>query len=137
MNLCKSVKSADKYLPTCRSTCVTLGRTCLKALGVIISLGTILGEVFFVENVSIKNIRFQVWVFENAQTAKNTAIIFTPTVTIKSTPAESGNNLFVLHEGAKVEILNEQRDLTKTDWCEIRISDGNRGWVRKQDLETI
>ena len=72
-----------------------------------------------------------------AQTAKNTAIIFTPTVTIKSTPAESGNNLFVLHEGAKVEILNEMRDLNKVDWCEIRISDGNRGWVRKVDLETI
>lgn len=63
-------KSADEYLPTCRSTCVTLGRTCLKALGVISSLGTILGEVFFVENVSRKNIRFQAWVFGNAQTTK-------------------------------------------------------------------
>ena len=73
----------------------------------------------------------------SAQTAKNTAIIFTPTVTIRSTPAESGNNLFVLHEGAKVEILNELSDLNKVDWCEIRISDGNRGWVRKADLETI
>lgn len=89
--------------------------------------------VFFITLISF-SMGYQL---RNAQTSKNTAIIFTPTVTIKSTPAESGNNLFVLHEGAKVEILNELRDLTKTDWCEIRISDGNRGWVRKQDLETI
>ena len=73
----------------------------------------------------------------NAQTANKTAIIFTPTVTVRSTPAESGNNLFVLHEGAKVEILSEMSDISKMEWCEIRIADGNKGWVKKQDLEKI
>jgi len=97
-------------------------------------LGFTIGVIAFFMAITSFSMGYQL---RRAQTAKNTAIIFTPTVTIKSTPAESGNNLFVLHEGAKVEILNEMRDLNKVDWCEIRISDGNRGWVRKVDLETI
>lgn len=101
---------------------------------IIRKIGFTIGVVVFFMAVISFAMGYQL---RKAQTAKNTAIIFTPTVTIKSTPAESGNNLFVLHEGAKVEILNELRDLNKTDWCEIRISDGNRGWVRKQELETI
>jgi tetratricopeptide (TPR) repeat protein len=69
---------------------------------------------------------------KEAQTANNTAIIYSPTVTVKSSPSESGNNLFILHEGSKIEILDKV-----SDWCEIKIADGNRGWVKKTDLETI
>jgi tetratricopeptide (TPR) repeat protein len=67
-----------------------------------------------------------------AQQAKNSAIIFTPSVTLKSSPSESGNNLFILHEGTKVEILDDAGD-----WREIRIADGNRGWIKISDIETI
>jgi tetratricopeptide (TPR) repeat protein len=67
-----------------------------------------------------------------AQQAKNSAIIFTPSVTLKSSPSESGNNLFILHEGTKVEILDEAGE-----WREIRIPDGNRGWIRNSEIETI
>jgi tetratricopeptide (TPR) repeat protein len=69
---------------------------------------------------------------KEAQTASNTAIIYSPTVTVKSSPSESGNNLFILHEGSKIEILDKV-----SEWCEIKIADGNRGWVKRTDLETI
>lgn len=97
-------------------------------------LGFTLGIVCFV----VAGISFTMgYELNRALTARNTAIIFTSAVTVKSTPAESGNNLFVLHEGSKVQILSEMRDISKVDWCEIRIADGNKGWIKKTDLETI
>ena len=60
------------------------------------------------------------------------AIVFAPSVTIKSSPDDSGNNLFILHEGIKVRIENKIGD-----WCEVRIADGNKGWMRMDDLRII
>ncbi|MDR0714999.1 MAG: tetratricopeptide repeat protein [Bacteroidales bacterium] len=60
------------------------------------------------------------------------AIVFAPSVTVKSSPDNSGNNLFVIHEGIKVQITDQIGE-----WCEIRIADGNRGWMRAKDLTII
>lgn len=35
---------------------------------------------------------------------RNEAIVLAPSVTVRSTPSESGTSLFILHEGRKVEI---------------------------------
>jgi tetratricopeptide (TPR) repeat protein len=69
---------------------------------------------------------------KHMQTANNTAIIFASPVTLKSAPAESGTNLFVLHEGTKVEILDKVGE-----WRWVRIADGNRGWIKMSDIVTI
>ena len=60
------------------------------------------------------------------------AIVFAPSVTIKSSPDDSGNNLFILHEGIKVRIEDQIGE-----WCEVRIADGNKGWIRISDLKII
>ena len=60
------------------------------------------------------------------------AIVFAPSVTIKSSPDDSGNNLFILHEGIKVRIEDQIGE-----WCEVRIADGNKGWMRISDLKVI
>jgi tetratricopeptide (TPR) repeat protein len=65
-------------------------------------------------------------------TRHNTAIVFAPTVTVKSSPNESGTNLFVLHEGVKVEIKEELNG-----WANIKLLDGNSGWIKKEVLEKI
>ena len=57
------------------------------------------------------------------------AIIVSPSVTIKSSPDDSGTELFQLHEGTKVEIIDQLGE-----WKEIRLSDGNFGWLRMEDL---
>ena len=63
-------------------------------------------------------------------TKHNQAIILTPSVTIKSSPdAESGTDLFLLHEGTKVTISDELGD-----WREVVLSDGNSGWLKETDL---
>ncbi len=60
------------------------------------------------------------------------AVIFSPVVNGKSSPDDSGTDLFVLHEGTKVTIEDEVGD-----WYEIRLSDGNKGWVPGNSLEII
>jgi len=60
------------------------------------------------------------------------AIIFSPVVSGKSSPDVSGTDLFVLHEGTKVTIEDEVGV-----WYEIRLSDGNKGWVPSNSLEVI
>lgn len=61
------------------------------------------------------------------------AIIMTPSVTVKSTPNESGTELFIIHEGRKVTI----KDSSMKEWKEILLEDGNVGWVKTTDLEII
>ncbi|WP_075590083.1 tetratricopeptide repeat protein [Labilibacter marinus] len=65
-------------------------------------------------------------------TNRNTAIIFEPSVSIKSSPSAGGTDLFILHEGTKVEILEEVQG-----WNRIEISDGNDGWLPSSTIETI
>lgn len=60
------------------------------------------------------------------------AIIFSPTVTVKASPDVSGTDLFVIHEGLKVRITNQLNN-----WTEIRLEDGNSGWVQNSVLEKI
>jgi tetratricopeptide (TPR) repeat protein len=59
-------------------------------------------------------------------------IIFSPTVNGKSSPDNSGNDLFVIHEGAKVTVGEKVGE-----WYEIRISDGNKGWVPSNCLQRL
>jgi tetratricopeptide (TPR) repeat protein len=63
---------------------------------------------------------------------KSTAIIFTPTVTVKSSPNENSVDLFVIHEGTKVYIT----DLVE-GWSEVRLGNGNVGWVRTETYRSI
>ena len=60
------------------------------------------------------------------------AIISSPLVSGKSSPDNSGTDLFVLHEGTKVSIGDEVGE-----WYEIRLSDGNKGWVPVKSLNII
>jgi tetratricopeptide (TPR) repeat protein len=60
------------------------------------------------------------------------AIVMSPTVTVRSSPADSGTQLFTLHEGTKVKIRS-----TLGAWMEIELSDGNVGWMPAADLEVI
>jgi len=60
------------------------------------------------------------------------AILFSPTVTIKSSPDQSGTDIFVLHEGSKVTILS-----TLGTWSEIELIDGNIGWLETKHIRTI
>lgn len=69
----------------------------------------------------------------NFKQTHTSGIIVSPAVTVKSTPADNGNDLFVLHEGSKVEIL----DSSLKEWCEVSIADGKVGWIPKKSFDLI
>jgi hypothetical protein len=60
------------------------------------------------------------------------AIVFSPTITVKSSPDASGTDLFLLHEGTKVSIKS-----TLGEWKEIELEDGNIGWMPGKDVQII
>ncbi len=64
---------------------------------------------------------------------RSSAIIMQPSVTVRSTPSESGTGLFVLHEGRKVDV----KDNSMIGWKEIRLEDGKVGWVPAAAIEVI
>jgi tetratricopeptide (TPR) repeat protein len=72
--------------------------------------------------------------YQNYRNVKNEtdAIIFAPTVTIKSSPDEKSIDLFVLHEGTKVQLLDQIGT-----WFEIKIANGSIGWLPSSSVERI
>jgi hypothetical protein len=60
------------------------------------------------------------------------AIIFTPSITVKSSPTNSAVDLFVIHEGTKVRLLDRV-----SGWVEIRIPDGSIGWLPAESMKKI
>ena len=61
------------------------------------------------------------------------AVIMSPSAVVKSTPSTSGTDLFILHEGTHVDII----DNTMHDWVEIHMSDGKEGWLSRDNIEII
>jgi tetratricopeptide (TPR) repeat protein len=60
------------------------------------------------------------------------AIVMTDVANIKSAPDKSGNDLFIIHRGLKVQVL----DAVNT-WRKIRLADGKVGWIQEPEIEII
>ncbi len=60
------------------------------------------------------------------------AIVFTPTITVKSSPNPNSVDLFVIHEGSKVQLLDKVGN-----WYEIRIASGSVGWLPAESVKKI
>jgi len=55
---------------------------------------------------------------------RNHAIVFCPRVTVKSSPSQTGTDLFLIYEGLKIEVTD-----SLNTWKEIKLADGNEGWL--------
>jgi SH3-like domain-containing protein len=69
---------------------------------------------------------------ENNLIKESDAIVFKPSVTVKASPDEESVNLFVIHEGTKVYILDKLGN-----WYEVRIDNGSVGWIPQETVEVI
>ena len=64
---------------------------------------------------------------------KQGAIVIAPTVNVKKTPAASGTDVFVIHEGTRVDIT----DRGMKQWRGIKLADGREGWLKTSQIEEI
>ena len=60
------------------------------------------------------------------------AIIMSPSSYVKSAPSKSAEDVFILHEGTKAEVLDQL-----VGWKKIRLIDGKIGWIPATDLVEI
>jgi tetratricopeptide (TPR) repeat protein len=60
------------------------------------------------------------------------AIIMSGSVTVVSEPKDRSKELFIIHSGTKVEV-----ESCDSNWCEIQLSDGNKGYIKSDDMEMI
>ncbi len=60
------------------------------------------------------------------------AIVFSEQSAVRSEPNARGQEVFVLHEGTKVEVLDELNDYRK-----IRLTDGKTGWLPSKDIRLL
>lgn len=67
-----------------------------------------------------------------ALVSDNEAVVLSTAAAVKASPEKTGKDLFILHEGTKVEVLD-----AFGEWSEIRIADGNEGWIRTSAIEVI
>lgn len=66
----------------------------------------------------------------NYTTKIKQAIVFSDEVAVKNAPRENASEVFTLHEGTKIVILDEVGD-----WQKIKIADGQVGWLLKNNIK--
>ena len=102
----------------------------------MISAQIVLRKVSFYSGIVLLSLVIITNVFAFKQKSKivnrSTAIIMSASVSIYTSPDAHSQELFRLHEGAKVKIKREEGR-----WIEIVIANGSVGWLQKMNVETI
>ncbi len=73
------------------------------------------------------------WQQKQRLTNRTGAVVITSAVTVRSTPAANGTELFVLHEGTRIDITDD----SMKDWKAVRLPDGKEGWMESKEMEVI
>lgn len=60
------------------------------------------------------------------------AIIFSPSVDVKNSPVERSATHFILHDGTKVDLLENSNG-----WLKIKLANGSEGWIPKDAAKEI
>ena len=118
---------------------ITLGL--LLVVGILITLyrnvsSSTLSKVSFILSCVVFVLAIFTFIFslqqKRAVTRQDSAIVTVPVCSVKSSPAEGGNTVFVLHEGTKVRLLDNVGEFSK-----IEIADGRQGWALVSTFEII
>lgn len=75
---------------------------------------------------------FSLWQKTESQKS-DSAIVMSSVSSVKSSPSgNASKDLFIIHEGTKVKILD-----TVDGWNNISLADGRQGWIQSGDIEVI
>ena len=82
--------------------------------------------------LALASLSFALWQKNEYMNADH-AIVMRPVTSVKSSPsAEASKDLFILHEGTKVKILDKVGS-----WSNIELADGRQGWLPSDDMKLI
>ncbi len=81
--------------------------------------------------LAIMAVAFAYWEY-NTFKADRPAIVFAREASVKSEPNKTSQEAFALHEGTKVNVLDQLND-----WKKIRIPDGTTGWIPSEDIKVL
>lgn len=89
------------------------------------------GSIVFAVLFILSNI----FAYEQRQmlTLRTGAIIVAPSVSLKKTPVANGESTAVVHEGTRVDILDD----TMGKWKLVELEDGREGWLPSSQIERI
>lgn len=82
----------------------------------------------FVIVISILSAIFE----KNYHESERPAIVFDEVVSVKNEPKSSASDVFVLHEGTKVFVM-ESLD----NWKKIELTDGTEGWIEQSAIKEV
>jgi len=93
-------------------------------------------RLFFVASISCFLLLISTFLisFQQYNTTSNNieAIIFSKETGVNNAPTINSEEVFILHEGTKVRILD-----TVDDWNKIKLIDGKIGWILNKNLKII
>jgi len=92
-------------------------------------ISTILTFVFFVLSVVFLSLAFHQ---KNTEQNSINAIVIVKSVNVKSAPDSNSNDIFLIHEGSKLHLLDKVGE-----WNKIRLEDGKVGWMEGGNFEKI
>jgi len=82
--------------------------------------------------MAASSLSFSIWQ-KNDYMKVDSAIVMRPVSSVKSSPSsELSQDLFVLHEGTKVKVIDQVGS-----WNNIELADGRQGWIPSSDIELI
>lgn len=84
--------------------------------------------VFFVGLILVFMANRQINYFDSHKQA----IVFSSSVTVKSGPVDKSATLFVIHDGTKVNVEDNNND-----WIKVKLVNGNEGWIKASDVKEI
>lgn len=80
----------------------------------------------------IATLSFSAWQ-RNDYLAHDEAVVMKAVTSVKSSPSsDNSTDLFILHEGTKVKVLE-----TAGAWTNVSLADGRQGWMKTADIEII
>jgi tetratricopeptide (TPR) repeat protein len=95
----------------------------VRSIAIFVAILALLLTIFFI-------------IFSKKESARNInhpeGIIMSYVVYVKSTPNEKGSDLFVIHSGLKVGITDQLNE-----WVEVRLPNGEKGWILANQIEEI
>ena len=132
-NVCSSLLTGNQWAVLSIIACATFALCLLLIL--LIRISWIRSASIFIAVFALFFTIFSI-IFAKRETSRYKqspeGIIMSQVINVKSTPTEKGSDLFVIHSGLKVGITDRLNE-----WVEIKLPNGEKGWIQAEQVEEI